>query len=473
MDPGGGVVPGSPIAHSCKTQKCFASNFHSPSFSKKEMKSRQWQAGVAVVDITPPPGYELAGYAIREQGATGVLDHLYARALALADGATKVLLMTCDLLGMELDDVALLRHKIAARSGVLPNNIFIAASHTHSGPATMRTNGIGERDPAWVSALLEKMARTAERALQTLRPVHIAYATSMIDIGINRRGKIPEGSINPAPDPFGPVDRVLSAFFVRPLHARHPCTVFFSCGCHPTTLGPENRQVSADFPGAAVRFLQRSFGEDTVGLFANGAAGNVNPQKNGSYAAVTELGGQVGAEIVKMTGMTNNELKPYLDTEIREVVLPFKHLPSLSESRELLRRYEDELDNAGTEAQQKIARACLNWAKMLFVKNLKGEIGKEIRIQIQRVTIGEVAIIAIPCEVFVETSLYIKMHSPVPTLVLGYTNGNVGYLPPASAIARGGYEVLEAHKFYGYPDHFAAVAEENVRRAALQLFTDP
>src|SRR5215469_10428901 len=58
------------------------------------------EAGVAQVDITPPPGLPMYGYFDRltkHQLATGTLDPLYARVLVLLTGNTRVALVTLDL----------------------------------------------------------------------------------------------------------------------------------------------------------------------------------------------------------------------------------------------------------------------------------------------------------------------------------------------------------------------------------------
>ena len=57
-----------------------------------------WEAGAAVVDITPPTGYALWGYASRHDApSVGVLDPLRARALVLAAGRRRIALVSLDL----------------------------------------------------------------------------------------------------------------------------------------------------------------------------------------------------------------------------------------------------------------------------------------------------------------------------------------------------------------------------------------
>jgi neutral ceramidase len=51
-------------------------------------------------------------------------------------------------------------------------------------------------------------------------------------------------------------------------------------------------------------------------------------------------------------------------------------------------------------------------------------------------------LVAMSAEVFVEYALFGRSASPAEaTLVLGYSNGNIGYLPTAAAYPEGGYEI--------------------------------
>src|SRR4051812_19203676 len=59
------------------------------------------RAGVAAVDITPPPALKasLGGYGERmSKPATGVHDRIYAKALVVSDGTKRFVLVTADAL---------------------------------------------------------------------------------------------------------------------------------------------------------------------------------------------------------------------------------------------------------------------------------------------------------------------------------------------------------------------------------------
>src|SRR5882762_4905525 len=57
------------------------------------------KAGVAVVDITPPPGYRMAGY-YNERRNTGTHDPLLAKAVVFQQGDVKTALVECDIVSM-------------------------------------------------------------------------------------------------------------------------------------------------------------------------------------------------------------------------------------------------------------------------------------------------------------------------------------------------------------------------------------
>ena len=61
-----------------------------------------WRAGAARVDITPDEPVWLAGYAARKSPSEGVLQPIFAKALALRDASGKTaVLVTLDLVGIK------------------------------------------------------------------------------------------------------------------------------------------------------------------------------------------------------------------------------------------------------------------------------------------------------------------------------------------------------------------------------------
>src|SRR5690349_20601909 len=104
------------------------------------------RAGAAAVDITPPAGLHLAGFAARTEPATGVHDRLTARAVVMDDTA----LVALDVIGLHEDMAARIRQRCA-----LPDdNVIVAATHTHGAPVSMRGR-LGRDADAWFLQQIE------------------------------------------------------------------------------------------------------------------------------------------------------------------------------------------------------------------------------------------------------------------------------------------------------------------------------
>src|SRR5919108_5553517 len=95
---------------------------------------RELRAGWAKREITPAPGYGMAGYIARSAPAAGVFDPLYIRVLVLEQGKTRLLMILADVLLISSRWAEHLRREIARALGARPVLIIIAATHTHSGP---------------------------------------------------------------------------------------------------------------------------------------------------------------------------------------------------------------------------------------------------------------------------------------------------------------------------------------------------
>src|SRR5688572_7460291 len=107
--------------------------------------------GASAIDITPPVGTALDGYGGRVDVSLGVHDALFARCLFLDDGTRQLAIVVCDLIGVGRGLVGRARQLITERLGIAAENVLVAATHTHAGPAGVR----GEGEPV----LVEETAR--------------------------------------------------------------------------------------------------------------------------------------------------------------------------------------------------------------------------------------------------------------------------------------------------------------------------
>jgi hypothetical protein len=81
-------------------------------------------------------------------------------------------------------------------------------------------------------------------------------------------------------------------------------------------------------------------------------------------------------------------------------------------------------------------------------------------------------IVGLPGEIFAETSLSIRAAvGGTPAMVLSYADSTPGYIPPASEYQFGGYEVDEAHRFFGLGGSFISGSAERLADAARSLIS--
>ncbi len=102
---------------------------------------------------------------------------LHTRALVLDDGENRIAIAVIDscMMPRELLDEA---KQIAQRStGMLPEQMLIAATHTHSAPAAMGCLGT-DADADYQRFLADRIHEAIEGAVKNLRPARIGWAVT-------------------------------------------------------------------------------------------------------------------------------------------------------------------------------------------------------------------------------------------------------------------------------------------------------
>src|SRR5436305_14852333 len=102
-------------------------------------------AGVARTRLSPPWGVELAGWGYY-LGRTWqrVRDHTAATALVLDDGERRAALVAVDLMYADADFTRAVREEAARHTGLAPDAICVACSHSHNTPTAALIRGAGE-----------------------------------------------------------------------------------------------------------------------------------------------------------------------------------------------------------------------------------------------------------------------------------------------------------------------------------------
>jgi len=408
--------------------------------------------GFAKVDITPPMNVWLSGYAARTSPAIGIHDELHACALVMSDGERKAAVVSLDLIGLDFELVDTTRALVSDWVGIDNDALLLNCSHTHSGPSVSSLRAMGDVNKAYVQLLPMKIATAVKLASEQMRPAKVLLGICEGAVGMNRRERKPNGSIQLGKNPEGVIDPNV---YVLRFDGEDGKTLglVMHHAAHPVVLGPSNLLVSADYPGVAVRAVESVLGGNVTAMFLQGCCGNINALRERQTFDECEMVGIAFAGAVLRAFAFAQEIKPLPLLSKRQMLqLPLTP-PPMEEVERTLDVYSKELNEArqaGNEAKERIASAMLSWAEKAKESLASG---CEQRMQPFDVTIlrlGEIAIVGLSGEVFIEYALNIRKASPFKeTLVLGYTNGCIGYVPTESAFSEGGYEVDTAYKYYG------------------------
>ncbi len=387
-----------------------------------------FRAACAKVDMTPEDFPWLINFSPRR--ATGVLDHLYHRVVALDDGHTRFLLISSDTGGVSAPYYDQMCRKIKARTGIERRYVWWSVTHTHAAPALpcMRVRTMFRSKSNWpgdntqYAALFEqKLLQAVEQALAKLEPARLGVGMGQSQANINRRQRMPNGRIKLGRNPDGPVDQTINLIRLeRP--DRSPIAFIANYPIHGTVLGYNGRTrqgntlISGDAPGVVAEYVEGKLRAPL--MFIQGAAGNVAP----IYSV--------------QTNVRRNE-------RLHE----FEHLlgdPIIAANRSIRATTADVTLRVPKRLMiESPMHGKLNWPAELSDYRGQSDVGQRlVRFPVSFLQINDDLMIwSAPCELFCEIALWMRERSPFKhTFYYGYTNGTFGYLPTRQAFAEGGYE---------------------------------
>ncbi|HEY9333313.1 MAG TPA: hypothetical protein VIQ79_02825 [Kribbella sp.] len=381
------------------------------------------------LDVTPPPGHRLDGYAARAGLSTGTADPLHATLIWLSTKDDPgVLWLTLDAIAVGSALSSELAAAAGAAAGIPPSQVVVSASHTHSGPS----GWTGEIHPVIPAerecVLVDSLVGAVRGARLERQPVTASWhSIEVVGVGTNRHRK------------NGPHDNTAG---ILALHGASGAleAVLLDFACHPTTYGPENLQYSADWPGAARAALAPA----VVG-FLQGAAGDVSPRftRQGRGAAeVARLGGLLAARVREALAGPGLAL-PQSAPAIRRttLTLPVRSVPPVDESERLASVVESRVSTAD-DPSGRISQTRLDGARGQVLM-AAASLPPALDLNISRVTMGDVCWINLPVELFAVHGACLQSDSIYPvTRVVGYTDGYYGYVVDPSAAEAGTYEAL-------------------------------
>jgi neutral ceramidase len=445
-----------------------------------------FRAGAASSNITPPLGQPIVG-GWTSPPATQIHDELHARCLILDDGHTRLAFVICDNVGIARQVFDAARTLVHTETGLPEDNILMAATHTHSATTARSSNPLvaDEALTDYQRFLVRRIADGIRRAVNNLEPAQIGWG--WVDVPgqvFNRRWHLTTGTPNPNPfggqdkvrmnperaapsllEPAGPTDPQVSFLTVRSTTGR-AIALLANYSLHYVGGVPEGH-VSADYFAVFGDRIGQLLGADRldppfVGIMTNGTSGDVNNidfrQKGKAlppYQKIREVADEVADAVFRAQQKVEFRDWIPLAAARRELVLAVRKPTSeqLDYFRQILAR---------PESARKYHPHERIYAERVMQVHASPS---EVTVPLQAFRIGDLAIAAIPFEVFSESGLTIKKGSPFSeTFTIELANGSYGYLPTPRQHALGGYETWLG------TNRVEVEASDKIEREIFELF---
>ena len=425
--------------------------------------AQKFMVGIAREKVTPPLGTLLYGYSVKRP-AQRVHDDLYATAFVFKEGDISAVMITADICVLETDEAEIIQEMISKETGIKKEHVTFSATHTHSGPSTRFSAGWGVKNVEYIETILRPQVLLAvKRALADMHEAVVGVGTTMSEVGVNRRERRLDGSIHLGQNPWGIFNKEMTFIHFKDVDGT-PIGSMIHYGTHGTAAG-RSLDITRDWPGMMCDAVERETG--AIAAFIAGPSGDTGPRlpnggTTGDMQDVEYIGAVAGVDAVRAFRSIREYRVPALSVKTGVVSIPYQPLMPLEETKTRLAALGDPKDYDGPKYKEATK---YGWVLEVYEKDLPR---KTHFTQNQTIiSLGNIAFVPFPFEVFSEIALRIAQASPYAhTLTLNNTNGSGAYFPTKSEMALGGYEVDMFGFFATYsmvPDADTFAVNENLR----------
>jgi hypothetical protein len=243
------------------------------------------QAGFAKVSITPGLNnpvdnygdgkfvqVPLAGYGARKgKPATGVHDSVFVKAVALKTDLHTLVFVSADLLIMPPNIIDSVTH-ILGRQGIGRDQLLFSATHSHSSIGGWASGFVakafsGKENKSLQKWLINQITTAVNEALADLKPARLG--TGSFNAAAYTRNRV-IGESGTKNDDFS---------FITIEQPGFRKAIIGSYSAHSTTMGSDNMEISADYPGYWERKMEHTSVD--LALFFAGSVGSQSPVGKG------------------------------------------------------------------------------------------------------------------------------------------------------------------------------------------------
>jgi len=421
------------------------------------------RAGEGVTDITPPVGTELAGFHKpqgKERRSTAVRQPSSARALVLVDGNKNTfVIVSLDVCAVSQEFCREVKKEIARKSRIAADKIHIAATHTHSMPTLRYFRQWGRLPEDYRDLGAKRIVEAVELARKDLAPAKLLLGKErVVGASHNRTSekyKTDDLFTKESTDEKRWLDTTLHAlYFVRKQPKRN--LLWYQFSAHPVCHADES--TGPDFPGLVASKMKAQ--EGLSPSFLQGHCGDVNSGTSGRGEADA-----VSDAIVKALRQAIKSARPIDVNEIRQVTGTFHAPLDIEFHKQQLEEYRTNPSQC-TSGPWVGAEFAREWYEVASKWDLAQT---SYDTPISALCIGEVALFFHPGELYSVYGLTLRRDSPFrDTLVIGYVDDLIGYVPDPKAYEKGEYSARVVPKIMSLPCFTPQVGRE-LTAAGLDL----
>jgi hypothetical protein len=397
-------------------------------------------------DVTPPLGAPLCDGAVPP--VKEIDDRLSARGVVLLGAGQPIVLCAFDWVGIGNSGYDAFREELAAAAGTSPDRVAVHCLHQHDAPGCdfladelLAAHGLGNKlfDVAFARVALKRTAAALAESLKQPRTVtHVGFGKGKVErVASNRRVMGADGKVKAIrwsatkdadvrAEPEGTIDPFVH--LISFWNGATPIVTLSYYATHPQSYYAQGG-VSCDFPGLA-RGIRDREQPQVAHLHFNGASGNVTAGKynDGAPENRPALAGRLAAGMKLAWEATRKTPIRAADVawNVRAVALP----PATWLDRDQLRAtILDEKANIATRLK--------SGRQLAWLQRCQG--GQKIDITCLR--LGEIALLHMPGELFIEYQLAAQQMRPdSPTVMAAYGDYGPGYIGLRESYPQGGYE---------------------------------
>jgi len=351
----------------------------------------EFRAGISVRNVTPDPLLPVSGGVGPSKPTVKKEGELQVRALVFEDGPTRVAFVSADFLGFP----ATLGNRVRAKvKGILPKNILIGATHTHSAPDCYGfPDGKGgtAADPKYHTRVCDLMAEAINEAVAKLQPAALKIQSG------EAKGKIAFNYY--AEQLYDPRCHIVQAVDA----SGRPFATLVNYAIHPEVIGSNRGIISPDLVGPLYdRIAEKGGG---TGIFMNSAQGGMVTADNrgpdgkdiGTWTECQRIGHLLADEALRIVEKAKVQQNPNLFCDAFTLALPV--------DSPLMRQL------------------------LTFLSAGNANVPVSVETQVNLVNIGNAQIITIPGEALPNIGFYLKRKMKGEhNLLFGLTNDAFGYI---------------------------------------------